>query len=69
MDAKAIQQVFVEIDTNNNGFLEPDEIHALMNKAHVDITDEDLEDMIQGADTNGDGKIDIQEFKKLLADF
>jgi calmodulin len=69
MDAKAIQQVFLEIDTNNNGFLEPEEIRALMTKAQVEITDEDLETMIQGADTNGDGKIDIQEFKKLLADF
>lgn len=69
MDIQAIEQVFSEIDTNNNGFLEPEEIRTLMSRAEVVITDEELDSMIQRADTNGDGQIDIQEFKKLLADF
>jgi len=69
MEITAIQQVFVEIDTNQNGFLDPEEIRDLMHKAQVEITDEDLETIIRSADTNGDGKIDIQEFKRLLANF
>ena len=69
MDIQAIKQVFLEIDTNNNGFLDPEEIRSLMLKAHVDITDEELNEMIQKADVNGDHKIDLKEFRSLLANF
>ncbi|MFZ4667203.1 MAG: EF-hand domain-containing protein [Prochlorotrichaceae cyanobacterium] len=69
MDMQAIKQVFLEIDTNNNGFLEPEEIRSLMLNAHVDITDEELDEMIKQADVNGDRKIDLKEFKSLLANF
>jgi Ca2+-binding EF-hand superfamily protein len=69
MDSYSIQAVFEQIDTNHNGFLEPEEIRIVMQGASVDITDEELDIMIRNADTNGDGRIDIQEFKRLLADF
>ena len=61
MDIQAIKQVFLEIDTNNNGFLEPEEIRSLMLK--------ELNEMIQKADVNGDHKIDLKEFRSLLANF
>ena len=69
MDIQAIQQVFLEIDTDKSGFLEPEEIRTLMLSASVDITDAELEEMIQKADINGDRKIDLKEFKSLLANF
>ncbi|MGA1546971.1 MAG: EF-hand domain-containing protein [Flavobacteriaceae bacterium] len=69
MDVQSIQSAFCAIDADNSGFLEREEIRSLMAQANVDISDDELEVMIRRADANGDGKIDIQEFKKLLANF
>ncbi|MFZ9736668.1 MAG: EF-hand domain-containing protein [Prochlorotrichaceae cyanobacterium] len=69
MDIQAIEQAFLALDTNNNGFLEIEEIRSFMHESLLDISDADLEEIINKVDINADGKIDIHEFKKLLEDF
>jgi len=39
-----------------------------MQQLDPDMTDTDIDDMMDAADTNFDGKIDFQEFTKMMAD-
>jgi calmodulin len=69
MDPETLEQVFAEIDRNGNGTLEPDELKALMARADLDVSGQELDEMIKMADVDGDGLIDLQEFKQLFLDF
>ena len=55
---------FKKIDTNNSGFLSPDELRAFFdaNDGPVDQVDQ----LIAGADFNGDGKINYNEFVSMV---
>jgi len=39
-----------------------------MQQLDPDMSDADIDDMMNEADTNGDGKIDFSEFKRMMAD-
>jgi calmodulin len=69
MDPETLEQVFAEIDQDHSGALDPDELRALMVRANINISTEELDEMIRMADTNGDGLIDLKEFKQLFSDF
>ena len=61
-----INEVFRIFDKDGDGFITADEIKDEMGN-HGDIfTEEQVKQMMQGADTNGDGKIDYEEFVKLM---
>ena len=47
-------------DRNNDGFIKRDELRSILNKLGQAITEEELCEMIEKADADRDGKIDIK---------
>ncbi|XP_028023206.1 parvalbumin-like EF-hand-containing protein isoform X2 [Balaenoptera acutorostrata] len=57
-----IRKTFQTLDKDKSGFIEWNEI----NGPTTPLTDEEAEAVIQAADTDGDGRIDFEEFSELI---
>jgi calmodulin len=62
-DMRAAFKVF---DIDGNGTIDEKELRATMNKLGENLSDADVKAMIHAADRNGDGKIDYEEFIKMM---
>ena len=54
-------EAFAVFDVDKDGYITKSELRQVMNRLGESLTDEQLE-----ADTDGDGKIDIKDFKSLM---
>ena len=62
-EMKAVFRIF---DKDGDGYITSDEIQEEMSK-HGDVfSDQQIKQMMEGADSNGDGRIDYEEFVKLM---
>jgi len=61
-----IMAVFRIFDKDGDGFITADEIQKEMGNHGDTFTEEQVQQMMKGADANGDGKIDYEEFVKLM---
>jgi calcium-dependent protein kinase len=59
---RGLQDVFVSLDVNGDGFLSPAELRDGLQKAGVPLEDFDLDDIVYGVDADGSGAIDYTEF-------
>merc|ERR1712018_1132076 len=71
-EEEQIRQLFLAAYKNKDGVLSPEELKKLWNLAPSDettkkLTDNEMDDMIRSIDTNEDGKIEYEEFLKLLS--
>jgi calmodulin len=57
-----LRKAFDVMDTNKDGFVTKDELKTLLKELDEEVTDETVENIIAVADTNGDEKIDFEEF-------
>ncbi|CAL8110427.1 unnamed protein product [Orchesella dallaii] len=64
--SKDLMAAFRVFDKDGNGFITRDELKEAMEMIGEPVTDEDIDNMITMADLNKDGKIDYEEFSKLL---
>jgi Ca2+-binding EF-hand superfamily protein len=58
-----VEEIFREIDKDGNGYIDHDELLAVLGKmgcANIDKTT--ANSIFKQVDTDGDGKIDIEEF-------
>jgi len=55
-DAK-IKEAFNVFDKDGSGKISKEELRSIMKSLGEDLTDEEITQMIQEADTNGDGEI------------
>ena len=53
-------------DRNNNGFISAEELRHVLTSIGDKLTDEEAEEMIRAADTDGDGQINYAEFSRVL---
>merc|ERR1712032_1759992 len=65
------RQIFAEADADQSGFLDAAEVRRLLNKHAEDAkqelpTDKHVDECIEYADKNKDGKIDLDELVHLL---
>jgi Ca2+-binding EF-hand superfamily protein len=61
-----IKEAFAYFDKDNSGFITVDELGEVMSKMGRHFSKTDLDRMIRTVDTDGNGKIEINEFAKLL---
>ncbi|KAH3748501.1 calmodulin-like isoform X1 [Dreissena polymorpha] len=59
---KQLQLQFRRFDKDGDGFITGEEIRTVLRSEGVEITDEEVTQLIIEADTNGDGKISFEEF-------
>ncbi|KAJ2479286.1 hypothetical protein IWW56_003193 [Coemansia sp. RSA 2131] len=64
---KELRDAFAIFDKNNDGMISKEELGVLMRSLSHNPTDEEIGDMINEVDENGDGKIDFSEFIAMMA--
>merc|ERR1712176_1326089 len=60
------QDAFKFFDKNGDGFIEFHELKDVLLSLGEDFVDQDIHDMIDEADTTGNGKVDFHEFIKMM---
>lgn len=63
-----LREAFKEFDKDHNGFLDRNELKTIMTTFGEKMTDHEAEEMMKEADVNGDGKINYEEFVKVILD-
>eukprot|EP00049_Salpingoeca_infusionum_P018693 m.358361 g.358361 ORF g.358361 m.358361 type:complete len:145 (-) comp18130_c0_seq1:257-691(-) len=66
-DAEELKTAFGVFDRDKNGVITPDEIRALLQDLEERPSQQDIDDIVQAMDVNGDGQIDYDEFVKLMS--
>lgn len=61
-----IRQAFREFDLDRNGYVGAAEIAHVLSSMGEKVTDDEIDEMILMADTDGDGQVSFEEFYKLM---
>lgn len=57
---------FAIYDKDNDGYVTADDIKLVTDELGIDITADELDDLIKKADDNEDGMIDYKEYVKMM---
>lgn len=60
-----IQDAFYYVQ-NSEGYITSDRLKSVVSDLGEELNDQDIMELIQKADLNGDGKIDMHEFKTIM---
>jgi len=58
---------FQTFDRDNSGTISADELRAMLKSLGDEMTDQEINDLIREADTDGDNNISFAEFKSIMA--
>ena len=61
-----IHETFWVFDKDGNGYISAVELHHVMTNSGVKLTDEEVDEMIKEADTDGDGRVNYEEFVQMV---
>jgi calmodulin len=61
-----LRMLFNAFDQDGNGFISKGELKELFSKMVGTITDETVDEMIDGADIDGDGELNYEEFLAMI---
>ncbi len=65
LNAEQIEELkaaFNQMDANGDGFVTKDELKAMLSSLGEPVEDSVVNEMMNVADVNGDGKVDFNEF-------
>ncbi|MBA0828296.1 hypothetical protein Goarm_012988 [Gossypium armourianum] len=69
MDDVEFKKVFQMFDKNGDGRISKEELNDSLKKLGIFIPDDELTQMIEKIDVNGDNYVDIEEFRELYQSF
>ena len=61
-----MKHVISHVIKNGDGFITKDELRTVMNSMGQRLTEEELNEMMEAADSDKDGRIDYAEFVKMM---
>jgi len=64
---RELRDAFSLYDQNKNGLISSVELHQILNKVGETCTVQDCAKMIQTVDSDGDGHVSFEEFKKMMS--
>ena len=62
----SIRRAFRTLDKDCNGFITVKELRDVMSRLGESLTHKEVTELVNEADTNGDGRIDIDEFVAMM---
>ncbi|XP_056170651.1 probable calcium-binding protein CML27 [Syzygium oleosum] len=63
-----IRDAFDLYDRDRDGLISAEELHLVLNRLNARCSREDCARMIQSVDKDGDGNVNFEEFKRMMAD-
>jgi len=61
-----LRDAFNMFDADRSGFIDRDEVRALMKKLAQTLTEDEIDAIMEEVDTDGDGEISFQEFRAMM---
>ncbi|KAJ8308336.1 hypothetical protein KUTeg_013210 [Tegillarca granosa] len=61
-----MKEAFKVFDMDGNGFISRQELRCVMTNLGEKLSDEEIDEMIREADSNGDGQVDYEEFTLMM---
>ncbi len=55
-------------DKDGNGFISATELRFVMSRLGVCFTDQELQEMVAEADSDGDGQVNFAEFENIMCE-
>ncbi|KAI8019958.1 hypothetical protein LOK49_LG04G01668 [Camellia lanceoleosa] len=65
--AQELKEAFDLYDLNKNGLISSTELHQILNRLGEKCSVEDCTGMIKSVDSDGDGYVNFEEFKKMMS--
>ena len=62
----SIRRAFRTLDKDCNGYITVRELKEVMMKLGEKLTTKEVTELVNEADTNGDGRIDVEEFVQMM---
>ncbi|KAI7739242.1 hypothetical protein M8C21_004439 [Ambrosia artemisiifolia] len=62
-----LKEAFKFYDQNNNGVISANELHQILGRLGENYSVESCADMIKSVDSDGDGFVDFEEFRKMMS--
>ncbi|KAK3603071.1 hypothetical protein CHS0354_015766 [Potamilus streckersoni] len=63
----SLREAFQMFDEDGNGFISAAELKQVMTNLGEKLTDEEVDQMIREADTDGDGQVNYEEFLAVMS--
>ncbi|KAL5204698.1 hypothetical protein ABZP36_009569 [Zizania latifolia] len=65
-DEEELKKAFRVFDKDDNGFISHNELRMVMASLGEEMTEDEIDEMMRTADTNNDGQVDYEEFKRVM---
>ncbi|XP_052137267.1 putative calmodulin-like protein 6 [Oryza glaberrima] len=65
-EEEELRKAFRIFDKDDNGFISRNELSMVMASLGEEMTEDEIDDMMKAADSNNDGQVDYEEFKRVM---